>query len=580
MKPVETNPQHILVIGEIQDISIWFDTELTLGNIHIIQANSTQEASDILTNTDISLVILDTHISDSNCDKFLEHLRSNAVTQFIPAILVVNAEQTDSSLLDYYRDGTIDIVPKPVQAELLISRVNTRLAMDQQRRQIAQHQSELDEATQRLKHYAQYDQLTGLLNREQMTNILARMMANSRRSETRLGLIFLDLDHFKRINDTVGHAIGDMLLKSIAQRLGSSVREDDFIARLGGDEFAIIVSNLETDESASIIAQRILDSLVIPHRLNHHEILISSSIGIAIYDEQNKTASELLKSAESAMYLAKTKGRSQFAYFSPELELKALRRIEIARDLNYAIDNNELSVFFQPQISAINGKVIGFEALMRWQKNQEWIGPDIFIPVAEETGLIPKLGEWILLESCKQLKQWQDQKLFKRNVKISVNISSRQIQSRQFVVVLKNALKTSGLAPECLELELTESTVMDDPDTSISIFHEIHQLGVEIAVDDFGTGYSSLAYLRRLPLDRLKIDRSFVNDIDIDRNSEAIVKAIIGLSHNLGLSVVAEGVETEEQSAFLQQNQCDTLQGYLFARPMAAADIPEYLQRN
>jgi len=561
-----TGSQRILIVDNVLANLAMLEALLAQENVAIIQTDSGKKALEILSNTAVSLVILDVLMPEMDGCQVAELIHSNPKTQSIPIIFMTGVDNHEPNLFKGIQSGAVDVLYKPLQPEIIRSKVKVFLELDQQR--------------QLIKHYAQHDRLTGLFNREQITNILVRLMANARRSKKLLGLLFLDLDHFKSINDTFGHDAGDLLLKSVADRVRGAVREGDFVARLGGDEFAVILSELDSSESAGLVAQKILDQMVMPHALTDHEILISSSIGIALYDNQDKLASDLLKSADSAMYQAKKKGRSQFAYFSPDLEQKALKRMEIARDLNHTIDNNELSVFYQPQISASNGEVVGFEALMRWQKNQEWISPALFIPIAEETGLIPKLGEWILNASCKQLKRWQDQNLLGRIVKVSVNVSSRQIQSKNFLTVLKNALESSGLAPACLELELTESTVMDDPETTISVFKAIHQLGVEIAVDDFGTGYSSLAYLRHLPLDRLKIDQSFVRDIDIDRNDEAIVKAIIGLSHNLGLNVVAEGVETEEQSAFLRRHHCDTLQGYLFARPLPAVDIPDFLRKQ
>jgi EAL domain-containing protein (putative c-di-GMP-specific phosphodiesterase class I) len=328
------------------------------------------------------------------------------------------------------------------------------------------------------------------------------------------------------------------------------------------------------------VAQKIIDQLVTPHSLGTHEILVSCSIGIAIQEARHVCASQLLKAADSAMYQAKHKGRSQYAYYSADLEAQAIRKLELARALNEAIDHDQLSIFFQPQLSAVNGHIIGMEALMRWQLNGEWIGPYEFIPIAEECGLIPKLGEWMLLHSCLQLKQWQDQRLLPDDMRVAVNISNRQLQAGNFLDILERAISESGIAPACLELELTESAVMSDPNNTISIFERIHELGVEIAVDDFGTGYSSLSYLRKLPLDTLKIDRSFVQDLDTDTNDRAIVNAIIGLAHNLGLQVVAEGVETEPQRNHLVDQGCDILQGYLFSRPLPAREIPDFVSRQ
>lgn len=575
-----TDVQRILLVDDVPANLIMLEAILADMGVEIVTAASGREAIEATNEHDISLILMDIVMPDMDGYTAAEELRSKQKTKYIPIIFVTGSEGASDNILKCYQSGVVDVLYKPLQADIIRSKVNIFLKLDQQRRLIKRQIQDLKSAFEKLQDYAQHDQLTGLYNRDQISNILTRLMANARRYKTKLALLFLDLDHFKHVNDSLGHEVGDLLLKSVSERVQNAVRKGDFVARLGGDEFAVVLTSVDCDESAGVLAQRILDNLVVPHALKDHEILVSSSIGIAMYDENYSTANELLRAADAAMYQAKKKGRSQFAFFSEELEQQALKRMMIARELNTAIDNDELTIFYQPQLDAANNKLVGFEALMRWRKNEEWVNPALFIPIAEETGLIPKMGEWIMNAACVQLKQWQQQGLVDNDVKMAVNISIRQLQASNFLEILQRVLLNSQIRPECLELELTESTVMDDPDRTIQIFEDIHKLGVEISVDDFGTGYSSLNYLRHLPIDRLKIDRSFVKDINIDQNDETIVKAIINLSHNLGLTVVAEGVETEGQSEFLRQHDCDILQGYLISRPIPSQETQKFIEQH
>lgn len=576
----KNDPQRILIVDDIPANLIMLEAILASTGVEIITATSGEDAIVIAKEHDLSLILMDIVMPDMDGYTAAEILRSNSSTKYVPIIFVTGSESTSENVLKCYESGVVDVLYKPLQADIIRSKVNIFLDLDQQRRLIKKQSQDLKEAFEKLQDYAQHDQLTGLFNRDQIISILTGFMANARRYKRNLALLFLDLDHFKHVNDSLGHEVGDLLLKSVSERIVKSVREGDFVARLGGDEFAVVLSNVDSERSVAQLAQRMLDNLVMPHSLKEHEILVSSSIGIAMYEDSYEDATQMLKAADAAMYQAKKKGRSQFAFFSPELEEQALKRMEIARELNTAIDNDELTIFYQPQIDASSSQLVGFEALMRWRKNDEWINPALFIPIAEETGLIPKMGEWILRSACIQLKDWQKQGLLSDEVKMAVNISARQLQASNFLSILETIIASSKLSPKCLELELTESTVMDDPDRAIKLFEDIHKLGIEISVDDFGTGYSSLNYLRQLPIDRLKIDRSFVKDITLDQNDEAIVKAIINLSHNLGLTVVAEGVETEIQSKFLKQHDCDVLQGYLISHPIPPQETLNFIKKH
>lgn len=570
--------QRVLIVDDVPVNLVMLESLITDKGIEVIKATSGKDAIEKTKAYDFSLILLDVIMPDMSGYEVAEAIRSHKRTKYVPIIFVTGSDQSPDNVAKSYESGVVDVLYKPINPAIIKSKVRIFLELDSQRQLIKKQSQDLKEAFERLQDYAQHDQLTGLYNRDQIINILNRIMANARRHGSKMAVLFLDLDHFKHINDSLGHDVGDMLLKSVSDRVRSCIREGDFVARLGGDEFAVILNELDTDRSASLVAQKILDKLVIPHSFDEHEIIVSSSIGIALFDDSYKTSAALLKAADAAMYQAKKKGRSQFAFFSPELEEQAVKRMIIARELNEAIDTNKLSIYYQPQIDACNKNVVGFEALMRWENEDEWISPALFIPIAEETGLIPKMGEWVLRKSCEQLMTWQNAGVIGPEVKMAVNISLRQIQAGNFLEILNQVLADTQIEPRCLELELTESSVMDDPERAINIFKSIHDLGIEISVDDFGTGYSSLNYLRHLPIDCLKVDQSFVKDIGVDENDEAIVRVIIGLAHNLGLSVVAEGVETETQSQFLIDNKCNVLQGYLISRPIPPEQIVHFIR--
>ena len=569
--------QNILVIDDSYSSLLIVESILESTGARVFLAGNAEEARKVMKRHDLAIIFLDIIMPDISGHDLAEEIHSRPRTRYVPIILMTAQHIDNEDLQQGYKYGVVDILSKPLIPEIILHKANVFLQIDNQKSIIKKQQKDLKSAFKRLQDFAQHDQLTGLLNREQITNMLARLVGRGKTRELKLAVMFLDLDHFKVINDSYGHAAGDLLLRSIALRLKQCVREGDYVARLGGDEFCIVLNNLESPSTASQIAVRILEDLSKPHSITNHEIVTSSSIGIAIYDGTQTTASELLKNADAAMYLAKHKGRSQYAYFSEELEQDARMRMELGTKLKNAIINDQLETYFQPQYSATTGKIVGLEALMRWKVDGKFISPVLFISIAEERGFINDLGFWILNDACRKLKDWQNRKMLPPSVTMSVNISSRQLQFDGFLDSLRSAISEACIKPECLELELTESAVMSDPEHCVEIFKQVHQLGCGISVDDFGTGYSSLSYLSSLPLDALKIDRSFVNDIVADGANQAIVKAIIALSHNLGLKVVAEGVETEAQLAFLKDNQCDVMQGYLLSRPVPANELESML---
>jgi len=421
-------------------------------------------------------------------------------------------------------------------------------------------------AEQQLLYLANHDPLTGLLNREQFHNRLTQALAAVQRYDTKLALMFLDLDRFKLINDTLGHRLGDLLLQSVSERLRLSVRAQDILARLGGDEFIILLSDITHIDDAARVAEKTIQLLTHPFALEGNDIVVTASIGISVYPDDGKDSHTLLMNADAAMYLAKERGKNNYQFYTQAMTERSLERMTIERGLRHALANNELRVYYQPQIDLASGLAIRVEALVRWQ-HPEWglVYPDRFIGVAEETGLIVPIGSWVLRTACKQAKAWHDNDGPFSSV--AVNVSSRQFLENNLYQTVKQTLVDTGLNPASLELEITESAVMQDPENTLQVLRQLRELGVKLSIDDFGTGYSSLTYLRQFPVQSIKIDQSFVANIRTDEGSRTLISAIIALTHELKLHVIAEGVETEEQMSFLSSQLCDSLQGFFFSRP-------------
>ncbi len=439
--------------------------------------------------------------------------------------------------------------------------------------------SSIKRSQEQLDHLAHHDPLTDLPNRLLLNARLTHALEHTKRSGCRVAVLFLDLDCFKNINDTLGHHVGDELLQAVARRLQAGIRGEDTVARLGGDEFVIVLENLRHSEDAAIIAQTILAAFARPFELQGREIFVTTSIGISSYPDDGKTVHELIRNADTAMYRAKEQGRNHYEFYTLELTETAFERFTLETSLRYALERDELVLYYQPQLSLEDGQVVGVEALVRWRHPQMGlVSPDKFIPLAEEIGLIGAIGDWVLRTACAQAKAWQQAGL--PLFVMAVNLSGRQIIHRDLVEKVRLALETTGLAPRFLELEITESSIMGQAQKAITNMRSLKALGVTLAIDDFGTGYSSMGYLKRFCLDKLKIDRSFVRDIPTDSNDEAITRAIIAMGHNLQLKVIAEGVETQEQRTFLREHGCHEMQGYLISPPVSAECLQTFLAEH
>jgi len=432
--------------------------------------------------------------------------------------------------------------------------------------------SDIKASEQQLEYLAHHDPLTELPNRLLFTARLNHAIKRSQRDGTLLAVLFIDLDNFKNINDSLGHPAGDALLKGMAQRLRNLLRDEDTVSRLGGDEFTVLLEQLPSPEKAGGIAAKLVECFAAPFRLENNSLHVTGSIGIAICPTDGSDAATLLRNADAAMYKAKENGRNGFQYYTSELTKSAFERVLLENSLRSALKLDQFVVYYQPQISLIDGSLIGAEALVRWQHPEMGLVPPVrFIPLAEDTGLIGPLGEWVLRSACYQAKAWQDAGI--KVDRVAVNLSGQQLRRKGLVDTVKDALYKSGLSPSSLELEITEGFIMEQAEQAIGVLEELKLLGVTLSIDDFGTGYSSLSYLKLLPITTLKIDQSFVCDIPRDPNDEAITRAIIALAKSLQLKVLAEGVETDEQRQFLQQEGCDQVQGFLFNPPLPVGDF-------
>jgi len=435
--------------------------------------------------------------------------------------------------------------------------------------------TDLKEANRTMQQLALFDSLTGLANRRLFTDRMAQSIIASQRHGTMAALLFLDLDQFKRINDTLGHDAGDQLLLIVAKRLRSCVRAQDTVARLGGDEFTVLLNDIHDAQAITNVAKNILKNLKDPIMLGKQEVIISTSIGITIAPNDSHEVDILMKNADLALYRAKDRGRDGYYFFTEELNTKALKLLHIEQELRHALLMDEFTILYQPQVCLKTGAISSVEALIRWHHPiRGEVAPDEFISIAEETGLIVQIGEWVLRNACTQIQMLQ--RLTGQKIKVAVNLSGRQFSDPNFEQVIYDVIESSGLEAKYLELEVTESMLMDNIDKVIEQLNRIKSTGTTITIDDFGSGYSSLSYLKRLPVDILKVDREFVKDIPDDLNDMEITSAIIAIAHKLNLKVIAEGVETIDQRDFLVINKCDYAQGYYFSKPLSFEDLYDF----
>jgi diguanylate cyclase (GGDEF)-like protein len=554
---IEDNPGDARLLKELL-------AEEPAAPFRIICVDRLQRGLELLSTEKIDVLLLDLSLPDSHGLETFAKAYAHAPK--VPIIVLTGNDDHALALLAV-KAGAQDFLFKgKLDRELLIRSM--------------QYSIERKRYQEQLEHQANYDVLTGLPNRNLLQDRLKRAVFAQRNARP-IAVVFIDLDHFKFINDSLGHTQGDKLLAIIAERLASIVREGDTVARLGGDEFVLVLNDQNKEDVIFRAMQRVLNKVSEPMTIDGQELYITCSAGVSLYPADAPDVETLLKNADVAMYRAKEHGRNNFQFYTPEMNDLANERLALEHSLRRALERNELLLHYQPKVNLETGMIVGAEALLRWQ-HPEWglIAPERFIPIAEETGLIVQIGAWVIRTACNQARLWQDAGL--PPVVMSVNLSARQFRQESFVKVVTQILHETGLKPEQLEMELTESMLMHNANAAISILAGLKSIGVRLSLDDFGTGYSSLSYLSRLPIDTLKIDRSFVQHIgDQDECDNGILaQAIISLGHSLNLTVIAEGVETGEQLKFLKAHQCDEVQGFYFCKPTVAGEFAKMLAES
>lgn len=574
----------VLIIDDDPLIRLVVSKTLQAAGLITIEAVSGEDGLQLFKEKKADAILLDV-MMPSGIDGYAvcTELRNMPEGRHVPILMMTGLEDLES-INRAYEVGATDFITKPINIPLLSHRVRYMLKGSYTTQQLLQSE-------QRLHHMAYFDDLTELPNRHFFQENLQQMIALAQRKKLKLGVLFLDLDGFKRINDTLGHHLGDLVLQSTSERLRKSIRLSDAfaqtgmsqnsisLARLGGDEFTALLSLIERNEDAAIVAERIRINLAQPLTFGEHELTTTTSIGIAIYPDDGETAEDLLKNADLAMYYAKRSGGNMYCYFSSYMMEMAMRKLTMENYLRKAIERKEFHLYYQPQLDIDRGSYNGLEVLLRWDnKELGSISPTEFIPLAEETGLIIHIGEWVLRQACSQAYVWCNQGIHLN--RIAVNVSAVQLLHRGFPALVGTILAETGLEPSLLELELTESALINDVDLVIEILEQLKQVGVQLAIDDFGTGYSSLSRLMNFPIDRLKIDQAFVRNLEQNSDNGAIAAAIIAMAGSMNMKVTAEGVETDVQFDFLKNKCCNEVQGYFLSKPLPVDEVEKFLINN
>jgi diguanylate cyclase (GGDEF)-like protein len=541
---------------------------------------SAEEALSVLQSMKFNLVISDIQMGGLSglelVPRVLEHMPETVV-------MMISGQQTIESAIEAMRAGAFDYITKPLElphVEAAVNRALQHQRLLEEKRKYENHLEQLvKERTARIEYLAFYDALTDLPNRALLKDRFDQALANVGRTRTKVGLLLIAPDRFKKINDTLGHEVGDRLLKKAADRLRERVKEGDTLARSGDDEFALVMSRVKGTGELADGWQEISETLSQPFLIEGHEIYVTASSGISLLPDDGDDAATGMKNASAALFRAKKLGGNNYQFYTADMNAQAMKRLALENHMRRAIENREFINYYQPVFDLASGKLVGMEALVRWQHRELGVlPPGEFIHLAEDTGAIVDIGHQVLARACGQARRWNQKGL--GNLRVSVNVSPRQLRIENFVDSVVETLGAGRLDPQSLELEITETSIMENADAAVKALSAIRRLGVRIAIDDFGTGYSSLSYLKHLPIDTVKLDQSFVKGATSDANDAALVMAIITLAHNLGLRVIAEGVETEEQRAFLQLLRCDEAQGYLFGKPASADAFETMLQET
>ncbi|HUP06572.1 MAG TPA: EAL domain-containing protein [Caldimonas sp.] len=595
----------LLIVDDVRENREILKRRFERHGFRAIEAAGGIEALDLIEREAFDLVLLDMMMPDVHGLEVLARIRAKYSPGLLPVIMVTAKTQSED-VVEALNRGANDHITKPVDFSIALARVITQLDRRRAEQKIHQMNEQLSKANEALEcrvadrtkelvranqqlrsemerrersqativHMAHHDPLTGLGNRLLFHKQLDEAVMCRQRQGGQLAVLFIDLDGFKTINDTLGHATGDSMLRHLARRLRNALRDSDKIGRLGGDEFAIIQFGNHQPHEATALAARLIELIGAPFSIDNQTLFIGASIGIAIADDEYRDCDQLLRAADLAMYRAKADGRGRFRLFDPEFDRQVQERRDLELALRAAVDEDALEIHYQPSVNLRTGRVSGVEALSRWKDPQRgFVPPGTFIPLAEEMGLIGVIGERVLRRACAEAAGWP------QHVTVAVNMSPAQFQSGRLVANVKDALVASGLAPTRLELEITESILLQGSESNLALLNQLRDLGVRISLDDFGTGYSSLSYLRSFPFDKIKIDKSFIHDLSNSQSSVAIVRAVCGLARSLGATTTAEGVETDDQLRQIADEGCTEVQGYIFSRPLPAGEIPGLLAR-
>lgn len=529
----------------------------------IQHVESMSEAINALNNEKFDVVLTDLSLPD--CDGMETVERILAVNSQMP-VIVLSGQENEEFSIKMVQLGAQDYLIKGQGDGHLISR-SIRYSIERKH------------AEQGMKYLAHYDSLTGLANRVLFRERLDYAIARAGRSDTQLAILYIDMDRFKQINDSLGHEAGDALLIEISKRIKSCVRQDDTVARLGGDEFMLLLENMKDMNHAALVSNKIINALSEPCVSGEMELYITPSIGITVYPDDGVNSNELLKNADAAMYRAKEKGRNRFQFYGEGMNRESVRRLDLDSKLRSALENDEFILHFQPKFDIKTRRMSGAEALIRWQHPEMGMVPPLdFIPLAEETGLIVPIGEWVIKKACQHMQHWNKQGY--EPIRVAVNLSPRQFHQSEIVDLILDNLMEYEVQPSNFEIEITEGLLMEDTEATIHLLNKLKVWGLHISIDDFGTGYCSLGYLKKFPIDTLKIDRSFVTDILTEPDDAAIAEAIIALGHTLRLNITAEGIETEDQLKFLNQLNCNEGQGYFYSKPLSADEITRFMNMD
>ena len=552
-------PPVVLVADDDPSIRLVLKHTMEQCGYHVIEAANGHEAVQATLRQIPDLILMDAVMPEMDGFRATEEIRKNIECEETP-ILMATSLDDDQSISRAFEVGASDYITKPFNWSVLRHRTARMLyAVNAERK---------------IRHLAYHDALTGLPNRVLFMDRIDQAISRAKRNGGRFALLFIDIDHFKVINDSMGHEAGDHMLNIVSRRLKELLRNTDTVARFGGDEFTVIVEALNEAESGESVAKNILASLDVPIVINGKQVHIGGSIGISLYPQDGENFGTLLKNADIAMYRAKELGRKTFQFYAHEMSLKAMHRLELESEIRNALKNEEFIVYYQPKVNLKSGKCEGMEALVRWQHPKKGlVSPLDFIPLAEETGLIIELDHWVARTACLQFKKWEMQGYSVNN--LSINISARHFKDGGLLAHCKKIIEDTQVSVNHIEIELTESALVDNHDNAKKMLNEIHQMGIKIALDDFGTGYASMSYLKEFPFDTVKLDRSFVQGVTNDIESSAIVKAMIQLADVLKLDVVAEGIETEKQRKFLDEQGCTYGQGYHWSKPISAEAFEE-----